>query len=305
MAIRKRRPRVPIIGGNVLQIWSYIDTVHLLNLKRIPAEAWDGLLQELNRDDRKRRLVPNKYPSKVPGYKVHKTSVHQPSRRVMELINSLVLEGKVRIVGVDIALDLTTATHEYALALQDRVELQLLLGPRTDEKVRYVGDTAYYASRDKRKGVTTVLYSDLLSKCEDSHCLHIEARILGVEALRSANLATAPKLVQFDAEKFWAKHLLMRTPPSVEQLKRRLVLIARRKGEIVAQREVVVRTDRLIAASSNPRGALVAQSLRTNLRSNEPTYGLKSDRLFRKESNYWMLPMKVRPPWWAPKHRSI
>jgi hypothetical protein len=170
------------------------------------------------------RLAPSivtRQQTRLELLKRHSTSAYirpgsapRDFERILTVVNPR--EPALKLLGeacgltprvVELALDLIVPSQEAAQRLHELFDehfVQARHGKR--ETTRYEDATTY--TGDEVPGHYFAWYSDRASKLTgDPYCLHLEARYVGIVALRQIGLDASRNLLTFDHVAFWRKHL--------------------------------------------------------------------------------------------------
>jgi hypothetical protein len=282
-------------------VGSYVDTVVLRQHKKIDKALLGSLALTFGpgRGIWHEDIVPDSRPSPT-GYVVHTLSLHRPTESTIRFLETLLEHGQ-SIAAVHVALDILVKTPELAFACKDFLEHRLITNPKAPTVVSALDTTSYYNPLLKA-GERYVLYADKPSRLlEDLSCCHLEARIIGPQALKAARLSTPIAILQANYMKFWNRRLDLRLPPSSDRLAR-----ARNKASNSRQRDALgdeanqKHVAEMLSASQNERGIVVAQTLLANMRAAGDHYSTRPIRHFEKQRHDWLLPAR-RNVHWSPE----
>lgn len=235
----------------------------------------------------------------VPGrsYVIHTLALHRPPRETIHFLNEL-LQHDQTIAAVHVALDVLVETREIAISWMDFLERHLITNPKAPVAPVVVDSITHY-NFHRTAGERFALYSDKSARLrEDLMCCHLEARVIGPEALRSANLGTPNALLNFNHRRFWDRRLDLRRQPSFERLARASNKASNsRQASAVGDVANQLRVKQLLQNSLNARGVVVAQTLLANMRATKGLYSTKPIRHFLKQRHDWLLPPRWNVQW--------
>lgn len=222
--------------------------------------------------------------------------VNQPKTAALQHLASL--EPKCWITEVHLALDLLTETEAQAELLQTYIENRLVKSKRRVQATTEVAETTYI-DRNLRRGVEVALYSDRPCKYANGHpCMHIDWRVRGAHALRTANLHTPDALLALNYLTFWEQRLRLDQAPSREELHSiRLKEIAARGYPVRLNEQVDLLLNRMSRLTSGRDGNYRTNDLLRFLSEHPNVFGRRARRLFVRQSISWMLPSNVGALW--------
>lgn len=297
---RGRPPKSPrrSIAPPRVAIGSYFDTVKLIQNRKLDPDLFKRLQESFGpgRGDLKKDLVSDKEDSPT-GYVVHTLALHRPPRETIQFLNELLRHGQT-IAAVHVALDILVDSQDIALSWQDFLEGHLITNPKAPTAPVVVESTTYY-NASRAAGERFALYSDQPARLRERlMCCHLEARVLGPRALRTAHLATPEALLQANHLKFWNERLDLRRPPSFERLARASNKATNsRQSDALGDEANRQRAMELLTASQNDRGGVVAQALLARMRAAHGVYSTKPIRHFQKQRHDWLLPFRWNVQW--------
>jgi len=291
---RKRKVvRRRLVPAEVLQRLSYIDTIHIILRTSIGADQYKSLFSLCIGETRTRR---SEYG---PGRFHNIVELHRPTREAIEMLRSITqdVDDAVRIVRVDIALDLVTATETESQLLQDYMLGGFMPTASPRVPVKFVNSTGYF-NKDTKAGEVFVLYSDRPCKVNGRPCLHVESRIKGAAALRRIGLRDFQGILDLNYTEFWRKRLRLQVMPSTTFAARAIVKQAQKsRSAAPLDDEAASKTDYYLRRlSTSYHDALVAHNYHIHLRTGLPLLK-RVGRLFSKEPNDWALPPNENAVW--------
>jgi hypothetical protein len=135
----------------------------------------------------------------------HFLVLRQPSRKALE-----VLAGRKGLIinSLECALDWTFAEEEQKEIAANIVSQLHFKKYHRGQGVRFVGATRYSGPR----GAPTifVLYDDMRNRHTGAQeCVHLEWRMVGLNAVRAAGVRSISDLLNFDHRSFWKERLLL------------------------------------------------------------------------------------------------
>ena len=138
---------------------------------------------------------------------VMRLQLRQPGPEVLRWVATL---NGALMNRLDVALDLIFASEEEVAAADEFIHRHHLKLWHRDQEVTLFKTTRYTAS--PRAPNKLANYAD--KECRitgEVYCLHIEWRLIGVQALKRAGLAAVSAVKDIDYYRFWKDRLLLRT----------------------------------------------------------------------------------------------
>lgn len=279
-------------------VGSYIDTVVLKQDRKIDDDRFAKLQESFGpgRGKLKEDIVHNERPS-LTGYVVHTLALHRPTIETIRYLDELLQHGQT-IKEIHVALDVLVESLELANAWQDFLEGHLITNPKAPLLPTVVETTTYY-NAFLAAGERYALYSDKPARlAENMMCCHLEARIIGPDALKSARLDSPSSILHMNHRKFWDKRLDFRRPPSFEKIARASNKSSNsRQPTAIGDKANQERAMDLLHSSRNERGKLNAQTLLANMRATNGLYSTRPIRHFSKQRHFWLLPSRLNVHW--------
>jgi hypothetical protein len=188
-----------LAGINPRVVVTYCDRLQFLLGRSVTAEQQVRLRKLLEGNTNYVDIRPNEPPR---DFELILTVVNPTERGLLLLATQPGLTPRTAEFALDLILDQETRALT-SHALFDRHFVQPWHGQR---------ETTHYATTtntgDARPGHRFTFYSDRPSKrTSDPHCLHVEARYMGIVALRRIGIEDPRGLSEFDHVAFWNKHL--------------------------------------------------------------------------------------------------
>lgn len=184
------------IAAKITSRIAYVDRVSIL-LRR-PIRQDD--LRQLNKHNAnprgKRVSLLNR-----PGPQI--VDLPQPTMAALEF---LAARRRDHVVSyIELALDLIVDDQQDLDALAHFLDRHLVQTWHRG-KIVVQGATRYWRPRASARNL--VVYPDRHSKITgEVHCLHVEMRLLGAEAVRRAGIGAIADITNFDHRAFWRRHL--------------------------------------------------------------------------------------------------
>lgn len=279
-------------------VGSYYDTVELIQHNKIEPGMFKRLQESFGegRGALGEDIVRDEYLSPT-GYKIHTLALHRPTRATVHFLNELLQHGQT-ISAVHVALDILVESLEIAMAWRDFLERHLITNPKAP-MAPVVEESITYYNFFRVAGERFALYSDEPARLKEGlMCCHLEARVIGPKALRAAHLATPSAMIQANHRRFWNERLDLRRPPPFERIARASNKASNsRQASALGDEANRQRARELLAASQNPRGGVVAQTLLANMRAAQGLYSTKPIRHFQKQRHDWLLPARWNVQW--------
>jgi hypothetical protein len=298
MGRKKKVVRRSLVPVTRLDSLAYVDSIFLVLRQKMPTDMDAALTRSLDGDFRRR--VGERVGTANDFYQFE-LRVHQPTRDTMRILEEATKAPiRARVVQVDVSLDLITKSKYDARSLQCYLEERLLPSMRLQTRVTHVKRTLYF-NKDAQKGVEVVLYADRPSKVNRKSCLHMEWRVIGAHALRTANIQSAARIAALDFRKFFNQRVSLWRMPAAHQLvqvRRKRIGVSPENPATVAH--CVARVDRLMSAATGASGVVVAHDLLYLLRWSQGEFGTRPQRFFAREPHNWLLPAKTSALWVPP-----